>query len=158
MTWNGCAQVKFTNQNGVLIYSNDNINGYVISFRDITDGSSNTFVCGEVTISQSVTPSNSGDGDFPTWLGGTNNAGCNGWSDGGSALRITNAAMSINLWKRPVGGVIPVESDAAFGSQHVGGSQFLMGDGTVKFVSENIDLNVYQNLGGRNEGGAIGDI
>ena len=28
-------------------------------------------------------------------------------------------------------------------SQHVGGSQFLMGDGTVRFVSNNVDLKVY---------------
>jgi hypothetical protein len=31
-------------------------------------------------------------------------------------------------------------------SQHEGGSQFLMGDGTVRFVSENVDLKVYGYL------------
>ncbi len=34
----------------------------------------------------------------------------------------------------------------SFMSQHTGGGNFLMGDGAVKFVSENIDLTGYRNL------------
>ena len=34
-----------------------------------------------------------------------------------------------------------------FSSHHTGGSQFLMGDGHVRFVSENIDAGLYQALG-----------
>ena len=32
-------------------------------------------------------------------------------------------------------------------SRHTGGAQHLLGDGTVHFISDNIDLGVYQNLG-----------
>jgi hypothetical protein len=31
-------------------------------------------------------------------------------------------------------------------TQHEGGAQFLMGDGTVRFISENVDLHVYSRL------------
>ncbi|OYW15364.1 MAG: hypothetical protein B7Z55_15090, partial [Planctomycetales bacterium 12-60-4] len=34
----------------------------------------------------------------------------------------------------------------SFASTHVGGGHFLMADGAVKFISENIDLTMYRNL------------
>ena len=39
-----------------------------------------------------------------------------------------------------------------FGSFHPGGCLFLMGDGSVHFVSENIDLDLYQQTAIRNDG------
>jgi prepilin-type processing-associated H-X9-DG protein len=38
-----------------------------------------------------------------------------------------------------------------FRSLHAGGVQFLLGDGSVQFISENIDYKSYQKLGGRND-------
>ncbi|WP_146506260.1 H-X9-DG-CTERM domain-containing protein [Rubinisphaera italica] len=34
-----------------------------------------------------------------------------------------------------------------FASEHKGGGQFALVDGSVKFVSENIDTNLYRALG-----------
>ncbi len=45
-----------------------------------------------------------------------------------------------------------------FRSSHVGGAQFLMGDGSVRFISENIDYRTYQNLGSRNDGKVLGEF
>ncbi|MEZ6130998.1 MAG: DUF1559 domain-containing protein [Planctomycetaceae bacterium] len=45
-----------------------------------------------------------------------------------------------------------------FRSRHVGGAQFLLGDGSVRFLSENIDHNTYQSLGGRRDGKTIGEF
>ena len=45
-----------------------------------------------------------------------------------------------------------------FRSQHTGGAQFLFVDGSVKFLSENIDYNTYQRLGGRADGNTVGDF
>ena len=39
-----------------------------------------------------------------------------------------------------------------FGSEHRGGAQFVMGDGAVKFLSENIDPNVFKALAHRADG------
>ena len=45
-----------------------------------------------------------------------------------------------------------------FKSRHVGGAQFLLGDGSVRFLSENIDYVTYQRLGSRNDGGFVGEF
>ena len=37
-----------------------------------------------------------------------------------------------------------------FGSYHTGGANFAMGDGSVRFINEGIDLNVYLAYGSRN--------
>lgn len=44
-----------------------------------------------------------------------------------------------------------------FKSKHVGGAQFLFGDGTVKFLSENIDRTTYARLGAKADGGTVGE-
>jgi hypothetical protein len=45
-----------------------------------------------------------------------------------------------------------------FGSHHPGGAQFLIGDGSVRFISENIALPVYQSLATRAGGEPIGNF
>jgi prepilin-type processing-associated H-X9-DG protein len=42
-----------------------------------------------------------------------------------------------------------------FGSQHVGGANFVFGDGSVRFLKQTIDQSVYQRLGHRADGEAI---
>jgi prepilin-type processing-associated H-X9-DG protein len=46
----------------------------------------------------------------------------------------------------------------AFKSRHVGGAQFLFGDGSVHFLSQNIDWFTYQKLGGRRDGQVVGNF
>ena len=46
----------------------------------------------------------------------------------------------------------------AFKSRHTGGAHFLMGDGTVKFLSESINWETYQKLGGRRDARPISDV
>jgi hypothetical protein len=43
-----------------------------------------------------------------------------------------------------------------FGSHHVGGCHFLLGDGSVRFASENMSLSVYRSLGARNDSLPLG--
>lgn len=43
-----------------------------------------------------------------------------------------------------------------FRSRHVGGAQFLLGDGTVRNLNESMDYETYQRLGGRADGNEIG--
>jgi len=45
----------------------------------------------------------------------------------------------------------PMDDDCAF-SWHVGGAFFAFCDGSVHFLDENIEFEVYRNLGQRNDG------
>ncbi|MGY8769000.1 MAG: DUF1559 family PulG-like putative transporter [Pirellulales bacterium] len=45
----------------------------------------------------------------------------------------------------------------AFKSQHPGGAQFALADGSVTFLPETIDHFTYQKLGDRHDGQVIGD-
>ncbi|MCO6044730.1 DUF1559 domain-containing protein [Aeoliella sp. ICT_H6.2] len=48
-------------------------------------------------------------------------------------------------------------AEVGFKSLHPGGSNFLLGDGSVHFVTEDIDYNSYQAAGGKDEGAIIQD-
>jgi prepilin-type processing-associated H-X9-DG protein len=43
-------------------------------------------------------------------------------------------------------------SEVGFRSRHTGGAQFVMGDGSVHFLSQSIDMNNYQRLGAKSDG------
>ena len=48
--------------------------------------------------------------------------------------------------------------EAGFGSFHVGGAHFLIGDGSVRFISENVDRSVFGAIGTRNGDELVGDF
>ena len=43
-------------------------------------------------------------------------------------------------------------------SAHTGGAQILLGDGSVRFISDNIDINTWRALGSMNNGEVIGEF
>ena len=45
-----------------------------------------------------------------------------------------------------------------FSSWHTGGIQAVLGDGTVRFLSENIDSTIYENLSRRSDGKTLGEF
>jgi prepilin-type processing-associated H-X9-DG protein len=44
--------------------------------------------------------------------------------------------------------------ELGFKSRHPNGAQFLLGDGSVHFIAQNIDHQLYQYLGAKNDGKA----
>jgi prepilin-type processing-associated H-X9-DG protein len=44
-----------------------------------------------------------------------------------------------------------------FKSRHPGGAQFVMGDGSVHFLQESIDMLMYNRLGGKADAAPIGN-
>lgn len=139
-----------TGQNG-LFFSNS-----AIKFRDITDGTSNTFAYTERTTIKV--------GRGGTWAAVRTDAGSNPayfcGTNGFEALR-DGLVPTRNGWSVING------SGYQFGpsSLHTGGAHFVMADGAVRFVSENIDagrntapLSTYQKLGVRNDGEVVGEF
>jgi prepilin-type N-terminal cleavage/methylation domain-containing protein len=150
----------------------------------ITDGTSNTVLCIEdagrahpsagAVGSLSSRPSPNGEG--PAWSGGTSggrrmyawadpDAATNGLSGPSNALSPASRVARPNAYAAPLGG--PPEcrwvnnncgpNDEPF-SWHTGGVQAVMGDGSVRFISENIDVLVYKYIAGAADGRINGDF
>jgi hypothetical protein len=100
-------------------------------FRDVIDGTSNTLLVGETDFMPRGVPS--------TLYGGVWAYGYIGYS-WGSAFHPFNK----HDWTTTVYG--------AFRSQHAGGAQFALSDGSVRFVGETIDHTVYQAVSTRDQG------
>lgn len=160
--WSVCAQVKAVNQNGYFNHDNDNVVTQCQDMASILDGTSNTLMVGEVGQSMNVSPTTNNNANFPIWAGGNDTGGCQGWFMG-SHLRFAGGLMNANgtvtmnleffINNKNVGvNTNPHESDLCFGSYHPGGAQFVMGDGSVKFIPQTINYVTYTALGGRNDG------
>jgi prepilin-type processing-associated H-X9-DG protein len=109
--------VKYDN-NGYFLYRNQR------RFQDITDGTSNTLAIGEV---------------FDGHLGNNSNV----WSVGSRhthSLRTTENPINTP----PGTGILYTTLNGAFMSRHTGGANFALGDGSVRFLSQNIDITVYR--------------
>jgi prepilin-type N-terminal cleavage/methylation domain-containing protein len=144
----------------------------------VIDGSSNTFLCIEdagrahpsagVWGSLSSRPSPVAEG--PAWSGGASNgrrmyawadpdSGTNGLSGPSNAIAPASRKAGINLYKTPVGGPAACTwatnncgpNDEPF-SFHAGGCHAVMGDGSVRFVAENIDTMLLKWLTGSQDG------
>ncbi|MGQ0637619.1 MAG: DUF1559 family PulG-like putative transporter [Planctomycetaceae bacterium] len=166
-----------------------------VRLRDATDGLSNTFMAGEkahlprkIDLNTGTVPVQSGSGVWPA-----------GSADAGGALASTagDQTLGCRTWLRMNDGSMGFPSTApvpralpwwAFTSHHVGGVQFVLGDGAVRFVNENIswfftsidgltaaqqalfpaffpwgpqtvsNMGVYNRLGDRADGFPIGDF
>jgi len=125
--------------------------GAKIKLASVTDGLSNTIFVGEV-------------------LGKCNDhAGGDGWcSYNQSANAHASTCVAINdMTTCPLGtGKITNPSCTTqsnwnyswgFRSQHPGGAQFLLGDGSARFIQETVNYATYQALGGRADGKTVGD-
>jgi prepilin-type N-terminal cleavage/methylation domain-containing protein/prepilin-type processing-associated H-X9-DG protein len=128
--------------------------GWAAKMRDITDGSSNVIMAGEIRPQC---------GDHSR----------NGWFHFNSMWIATTAPINYPVAcvrEEPLNGVawdaIPQgcnhwqnwQTSQGFKSRHTGGAQFLLCDGSVRFISENIDYLTYQRLGDRRDGQPVGEF
>ncbi len=105
------------------------------SIRDCTDGTSNTIMVaerkGETTIYQALFTSN---------FQGV----CTGVKINSPNAQLTNSGS--------------YTTNHGMGSYHVGGAHALMGDGAVRFLSNNIDFSTYNYISGKSEGSVPGEF
>jgi len=158
-------------ENGILFRNSR------IKMRDIVDGTSNTLAIGE-TIYQRA-PLRGGAQTYHTWassirptslgttagvLAAVTDVPINGWNgDGGvedTLFAETNASQrgTVRTNETPTGVAATRGLQArAFSSQHKGGAQFCMADGSVQFISENVNLETLRRLAIRDDGEVIGE-
>lgn len=121
-----------------------------VSISQITDGTSSTLAVGERSLKNYAA----------VWAGGNSWQGC-GFADnqmvlGTAFYPINDAPVSRNIDCDATG-------SANFSSYHTGGANFLFADGSVHFLSEQIDFRpngdgVFQNLAQRNDGDHVGEF
>jgi hypothetical protein len=144
-----------TAQTGMFRLAQSNNATHCVSFSEVTDGLSNTFMMGEVTETHNVHPNRRGR-VFPLWVGGNNDWGgrwrMNSWGRLCGPICYLNHDRRIGEanWKNT--NLKP--SDYSFGSKHPGGAQFVMGDASVTFVQDSIDTYLYALLANCRDGEA----
>ncbi len=138
-----------TTNNGMIVYTNSSAGK--TRMRDIVDGLSNTLLVGETAY------------NLPDYK----------FSSGACAGR---SRYSFTYWANPYPGSANISTQYTFNpkdlhaddgiwdpdwwksfrSDHPGGVQFAIGDGVVKFLSENIDANLLDALATRAGGEVVG--
>lgn len=122
--------------------------------RDVVDGTSNTFLAGEV-LKGSTT------GDFHgryynSWMGGVFFSGQFGPNtDELDHIYTCNADATIKCGARPNGSIQGVQY---LRSQHRGGAQVALADGGVRFISENINTTTMRRLAERDDRQSVGEF
>ncbi|MFN9970146.1 MAG: DUF1559 domain-containing protein [Phycisphaerae bacterium] len=119
--------------------------------RDILDGTSNTFAVGEgyTKFARAIDgPTHPNVVDFPVWIG-TNS-------------QHQNVVAETGLSHIPNGGkqladTVLSQFDDCFASQHAGGVQFVFADGSVRFISDNINMQTYSYMGDKADGNVVGE-
>jgi len=127
-----CQNTGCTASNARAFWSNGMLySSSKTKFRDATDGLTNVFLVGETRYANAV------------WASSTKQDGC-------SFTRcLVGSHEQINLHANGLRGQ---QQTRGMSSYHVGGCQVAMGDGSVQFLSENMDLGIYQTLGIRDDG------
>jgi len=111
-----------------------------VRLTDITDGTSNTFLVGELSF-------NANQVGFRIYI-----RGCN--SDGGHSACAGQRNVTYPLNSNPYNNANGF-NDGSFGSQHTGGANFLLSDGSVRFLSNSITFSVYQATATRSGGEVV---
>jgi prepilin-type N-terminal cleavage/methylation domain-containing protein/prepilin-type processing-associated H-X9-DG protein len=119
--------------------------------KDVTDGLSKTLMLGEL---------HTGSGN--AWVAGAIIGGTGDPLKIGhisSATRaqtaIKNVRNAINFPFTDSGVTQDLDNEMSFSSKHPGGAHFSLADGSVRFISEYIDLILYKSLASRNGGEAV---
>ena len=132
----GChhdAEMPIADDNSGLLFLNSKIR-----FADITDGSSQTILLGEIKV----------DSSHLGWVSGTRSTLRNVGNFGKSFEN--NNTQSSPILERPMAtGPLDVGSFDCF---HPGGFNAVIADGAVRFLSENTDQAVMQQLANRADG------
>lgn len=139
-----------------------------VRFRDVTDGLSNTMLVGERKAVHKFPPSTTDVLANSTWYAAIPNvtrpAGMMMMADEAqSSLVLGHVGQMMMAMGGGMGGTMhhtPNNTNhiVNFSSSHVGGIQFLMADGSVHFLSENIDYNTFRWLGQKSDGEVLGEF
>jgi len=153
------ADVNEIKSIGGIFLSNGNI-----GIQDVKDGSSNTMAFIEFSDAnpsgEGFSPYRSHHDETIPWAMGYFYDRCTGrGGDYSYGLRVMAHSPNTRFyrnysWQR-LPPIVHTHGQAAAKSPHIGGVFSLFGDGSVHFVSNNIDFETYKNLADRNDGKTV---
>ncbi|GIX00312.1 MAG: hypothetical protein KatS3mg111_3644 [Pirellulaceae bacterium] len=117
---------------------------YGAKFSELTDGTSNVIAGGEILPSCHDHHRGGWYNANGQWTSTTSRINFNTCGKQGIADNQQNCNDYRN-WM----------TSGGFKSDHTGGAQFVFGDGSIHFLSENIDYLTYQQLGSKNDGETV---
>ncbi len=128
--------------------------------RDITDGTSNTIMASEGIVRPN--PTSTKYGEMGGYWGGCYWGSC-GFTTAEppntSVADVNHSCKSTSMTEAPCTNNTTAGEQYNFArSYHEGGVHALLGDGAVRFISENIDAPTYRNLGSIADGNVIGEF
>jgi len=123
--------------------------------KDALDGSSNSILAGE-TIYQNMQINRGWGAGHRTRHGSNNGPG----NITGTYRAINSGEALYNAFsdRRTDQNIHNHLMNTCFGSEHPGGAHFLMGDGSARFLNENMNLAIYRTLGAINDRHPAGGI
>jgi len=124
-------------------------------FRDVTDGLSNTVVIGEIAYGPNGTVNSSGtliDYEGTVWAGVSSTSSRSNVAVIQTFRGQTSSGSPSTLYR------INGTNAHSFSSHHDGGAQFVMGDGAVRFISENVDSSIVNDLSAGADGQVLGSF
>jgi prepilin-type N-terminal cleavage/methylation domain-containing protein/prepilin-type processing-associated H-X9-DG protein len=121
-----------------------NPSGFKVGINDVLDGLSNTIAIGEAIGEEAVIRTGKDKSEWYYWF-----------------YALSTTAIPINYRTDTDCAMNPLRAKQhqtvalGFKSRHPGGANFLFGDGSTRFLSQGISMDVYQLLGARNDGRPI---
>ncbi len=130
-----------------------NFQNACVRIAEIADGTSNTLAAGEATWNYKNYKWGAAACPGNTALNGTQRWGSARWSVGYPNSALGNTSVAMNNFAGSSTG-----APNNYTSQHTGGITILMGDGAVRFLNQNIDFTLYNNLATKSGGEVIGEF
>jgi len=150
------AYGHFPTSNGTFLYNE------CTSMRDLTDGTSNTIVIGEQSGNSNPDPFVRQQANYHSgWSGSAVPGTLSSWKSVPNDHKYASGITSVFHRPNPksVGeeGNQPWRSNTPLTSFHTGGVHVLLGDGSVRFLGENINVTTLQSLCVRDDGLVVGE-
>ncbi|PQO40397.1 DUF1559 domain-containing protein [Bremerella cremea] len=120
-----------------------------VKMRDVTDGTTNTVMVGEVAFGPNGTKDNSGNPISylgAVWIGVTPS----GASSNVATFQTLRGVIASGATSREY--IINGTNARSFSSHHPGGAQFVLSDGSARFFSATIDQVMINRISARNDG------
>jgi prepilin-type N-terminal cleavage/methylation domain-containing protein len=148
----GSKSLENVRQNGIFYACSST------QFRDITDGTSNTLLLCESSTDDNFVKDGQAMDHWSIGSPQSDPCACTGGTEGTEFTEVvgtTIVRMNLRTQEPSAHGRL---MEISFGSYHEGGAMFGLADGSVRFISENIDLMLYQALSTRAGNEVIGEF